>query len=289
MIDRPTSRQTQDAFANETSAQRFDHRVISQKYRRREKLHPNHNVRIRDLERFILDRYGSTLPNDDAGAEDALTMLHHLAHRRDPERRMRIWLRDHAPEFSEGLTCHLIGKAMRRPLKWKADKLGALLGLTDATRERLGITTIGAIDCTKAERETRRKEEDAARHRELREKAGAKPQTSSAARNKPWEPLGISKATYYRKGLNEPGETTSSAAYILTLLQTKQSHVIRRPVAAPCQMTDAPPPQGGVLARAVPALPHAETVVDTDRTLSPRVFPTAARARGFSLTSASSM
>ena len=173
---------SQDHFANETAAQRFDHRVIAQKYRQRKRPHPKTNVRIADLERFIVDRYGPTLPNDDAGTDDALIMLHHLAHRADPERRMRAWLRERAPSFSKPLINRLITKAMRKPLKWKADKLAKVIGLDYATRTRLGITTIGAIDFGKTKRETRRMEQDAARHRELRAAAGATPHAMSEAR-----------------------------------------------------------------------------------------------------------
>jgi hypothetical protein len=68
--------------------------------------------------------------------------------------------------------------------------------LTDATRTRLRVTTIGAIDCNKAARVKRRKERDAAAHR-ARWKIAARP--PSAASSKPWKIEGISRATWYRR------------------------------------------------------------------------------------------
>ena len=54
----------------------------------------------------------------------------------------------------------LIADIAAHPIRWRADKLAHRVGLTDATRTRLGITTIGAIDVTREERAARRRERD---------------------------------------------------------------------------------------------------------------------------------
>jgi hypothetical protein len=262
-------------FANETSTQRAKHREIAHRYRQRKRLHPKTNVRIAELGRFLVDRYGPELPNDDAGAEDALLMLHHLAHRANPEQRMRYWLQQRAPSFSKGLANRLITKTMRQPLKFKADTLAKLLRLDAATRQRLGITTIGAIDCKKAKRKTRRRKIAATRERERRAKAGAKPHAASLAQTEPWKLLKISRATYFRRGLNETVETDSCAAH------TEYVEVVT------IQSQGAPPPQGGVLARAVTALPAGDAPIATE-TVTERVFATAAR-EAISISISSSM
>jgi hypothetical protein len=83
--------------------------------------------------------------------------------------------------------------------RWKADALARELGLDDATRTRLKIKTIGAIDCGKAKRKTRRRRKRIAADRARRAKAGARPHSQSAENLMPWIEAGISRATYYRR------------------------------------------------------------------------------------------
>jgi hypothetical protein len=217
------------------------------------------------------------LPDDDAGIDDIFLMAHHLAHLDNPQQRIRAWLRLRAPWHGDVRTEELIRKVMWKPLKWTADKLGQRLRLTDADRSRLDITTIGGFDCLKAKRKTRRKHKDAARHRKLRAKDGAKPHAMSEARLMPWLDLGISESTYRRRKRQrrDSGDSNSSAA-CTEYIGVKMKH---------CQATGAPPPKGGFWARAVPTLPDADTVVSADTRLSPRVFPAAA----ISTSSSSSM
>jgi hypothetical protein len=69
--------------------------------------------------------------------------------------RISAWVRRWAPWHSDDETVALIYQVAPKPLKWTADKLAERLGLDYATRTRLGITTIGAVDCKKAKaRET---------------------------------------------------------------------------------------------------------------------------------------
>jgi len=162
-------------------------------------------------------------------------MAHHLALFDNPEKRIKVWLRRWAPWYTEGGAYWLIETVTRRPRKWTADALAKHLGVDNATRTRLGLTTIGAIDFSKAQRARRRQKLAAARQRERRAKAGAVPHASSARRTKPWEARGVSRATYYRQLKSETSETNSCAAYTSSLLLvTKRSQgVPARPPGTP--------------------------------------------------------
>ena len=86
--------------------------------------------------------------------------------------------------------------------RWKADALARELGLDDATRTRLKIKTIGAVDCGKSKRMNRRRRKRIAADRARRAKAGARPHAQSAAATQPWLDEGISRRTWYRRRAN---------------------------------------------------------------------------------------
>jgi len=84
-----------------------------------------------------------------------------------------------------------------------ADTLAKFLGVTYEQRAQLGIVTIGAIDKPKRERSRMEKERQREREQRRRTQRGAKPraeyETNSLARTKPWEKVGESRATWFRK------------------------------------------------------------------------------------------
>lgn len=207
------SKTRREKYPDDTPAQREQRRRIRWRYRQRKKKHSAKTYcRISQLEKFFADQYGAVLPDDDAGLDDIFVMANHLAHLDAPKARIRAWVQQWAPWYGERRTAKLIKTVICKPLKWTADRLAERIGLNDATRTRLGITTIGATDCKKAKRETRRKQRDAARHKALRARAGAKPQALSEARMKPWLALGISESTYRRRKRRDSGDSVSSAA-----------------------------------------------------------------------------
>jgi hypothetical protein len=226
------------SFANETPEQRVWHREVAwrdrqRKRRRNRRSNPKTYVRIRELERLFADRYGPTLPNDDAGLDDIFVMANHLAHLDAPDRKIMTWLRRWAPWHDDDSTAALIRAVTSKPLKWRADALAERLGLDYATRTRLKITTIGAIDCGKAKRAALRRKRAAARERARRAKSGAVAHASSAARAKPWKALGISRRTYFRRQREKrqancptgTGGTNSCAACPQDIVvDAKQSH-----------------------------------------------------------------
>lgn len=166
---------------------------------------PLHGLRLRDLEIILHHRWGPALPDDDAGRDDALIVLHHMVNQAvDPRRRMAQWLGQRCPWMSKLETAEIIARVVANPRRWRADTLAAKLGLTAADRARWQITTIGAIDLLKEQRAARRRERDRARKRRNRRAAGAQPRAEYLASIKvgakrPWEAAGVSRATWYRQ------------------------------------------------------------------------------------------
>ncbi|MCK1480473.1 hypothetical protein IVB27_38515 [Bradyrhizobium sp. 197] len=166
---------------------------------------PGSTLRCNDLERFYRDRYGALLPDDDAGRADALIMLHHIYFRQAVDRPwlMNEWLNRCAPFIVGEEREAMIAAVFRRPMKYRADRLAQELGLTFARRQRLGITTIGAIDVTAEQRKERQKMKDTEQHAKRRRDAGRMTRheyvTASLSKIAPWQVQGISRRTWYRR------------------------------------------------------------------------------------------
>jgi hypothetical protein len=171
--------------------------------------------RISELKRLFAARYRGHLPDDAAGRIAAFVMAHHLAYGPDAGRRIPLWLGLKAPWMSEAEVADLTAKVVAKPLRWRADKLAKRLNLCDAERRRLGITTIGAVDVDKAERIARRKESARQRMDRHRRATGvqrrADYEAKSLNRTRPWEAMGISRRTWYRRHSKRAG-TSSFAA-----------------------------------------------------------------------------
>jgi hypothetical protein len=161
-------------------------------------------LRVAELRRLFQARYGHVLPDDDAGRDDVLIMANHLARGQDAERRIALWLGLWAPWMSKQEIIAIATKVIAKPIRWRADKLGIRLRLTEAERTRLGITTIGSVEVTKAERLARRRQRTRQRVLRLRRAKGVKPradyEANSLTRNKPWKRLGMSRRSWYRAG-----------------------------------------------------------------------------------------
>lgn len=113
-------------------------------------------LRLNDLARLFRARYGVTLPDDDAGRDDMMVAVNHLASLAQPIKRIDDWLMLWCPWITLKERDEIAAQAMIRPQLWTADQLAWRLRLTDADRTALGITTIGAIDCSKSARTKRR-------------------------------------------------------------------------------------------------------------------------------------
>ena len=192
------------------------HAEIARRYKAKEANKPPISMvalRIAELRRLFYARYGRTLPDDDAGRDDLVVMVHHLARRDADPRRIHNWIELHAPWMSAEEANEKVRFVIARPIKWRADKLAQRLRLTEAERRRLRICTIGAIDMTKLERKQARRRRQRQRDQNRRRAHGAKPrveyEATSANRTKPWLAAGVSRATWYRRR-----ETTRSVRQV---------------------------------------------------------------------------
>jgi hypothetical protein len=191
------------------------HAEIDRRYRRdrakRQRPRPDvplAAIRIAELRRLYRSRWGPTLPDDDAGRDDALVMAHHLARRHgDAQHHIEMYLQVNAPWMDKIEAESLVATVLVNPIRFRADTLAERMNLTWKERERLGIKTIGAVDVPKAERERRRHQRKRSRDRTRREQRrrakGAEPRSrylaKALAQTRPWEALGISRRSWYRR------------------------------------------------------------------------------------------
>ena len=109
-------------------------------------------LRLHDLARLFRARWGLTLPNDDAGRDDMMVAVNHLASLTEPLKRIDHWLELWCPWITLAERNKIAAAALLYPQRWKADQLAWRLRLTYADRTALGITTIGAIDVPRRDR-----------------------------------------------------------------------------------------------------------------------------------------
>jgi hypothetical protein len=229
------------SIAVPTDEQRKDakHREIARHYARQRRKGSRPSIvslTIADLETVFADRYGSTFPDDDAGRGDLIVLLQYVSQLGDP-RAMAASAARWCPWLSEAEYTAMLAGIGRKPLRWRADALAGEIGLNRATRTRLGITTIGAIDFCKAKRTKRRKKRNNADKLARRLKAGAAPHAASAERVKPWEALGISRRTYYRNRANGTFGTDSGTAARIYMGVPNQCHAVPAGASAQADLT----------------------------------------------------
>jgi hypothetical protein len=180
---------------------RLGDKHVSKQPRRRV---PGATIRCNELDRFFTDRYGGMfLPDDDAGRDDVLIMLHHIAYRQAADRLwlMEDWLNRRAPWLIGDERKAFIAKVFRKSIRYTADVLAAKLGLTYARRERLGINSIGSIDVNAEERKAIRAAKSRQRKAATRRAAGSQPRSEYEAQSNRKQALaeGVSLATWYRR------------------------------------------------------------------------------------------
>jgi hypothetical protein len=170
-------------------------------------------LRIRDLCILFRSRYSGhdRLPDDDAGRDDLKIVLNHLACLAHPRNHVTNWINTWAPWLTAGEQRDIVGPILANPQRWTADQLAWRLRLTKEQRNMLSITTIGAIDESKAVRTKRRLERERTRRKNSRRAKGALPRQTyeqqSISRAKPWIAEGVSRASWYRR---RKAETTPS-------------------------------------------------------------------------------
>jgi hypothetical protein len=161
-------------------------------------------LRITDIDWYLHHRYGAGLPNDDAGREDLVLLLNHIAQNREnPYNKMiraaRLWALWMPRAEAEALVAQILEK----PRRYQAKTLGRLMRLTRQEHQLGHIQTIRPFDKDDAEvaEETRRKDREKKRAKRQRNGAVSREEylANSKSRSEPWKPLGMSRPTYYRK------------------------------------------------------------------------------------------
>jgi len=127
-------------------------------------------IRLSHLTRWMHDVYGPgiELEPSERSIEIVRFFAHHMGGLPESSRRITAWLADYAPWVKGADRERLITEVAECPLKWSADVLGWKLRVTIEQRDRLKLTTIGAVGDTKAKRLERRNQAKAERERNRR-------------------------------------------------------------------------------------------------------------------------
>lgn len=214
-------------YAHETPFQQREHRRVAKRHRQMQEKNREPNALFINLfkialERIFADRYRARrLPDDDAGRDDLRIMMDLLVQRGNDH--CQTWAAEWFPDLPAAELEDILDHAGKH---WTPAKLGEALNLTNAERTRLGIRIILPIDRTKKQLNQDTKKRNANRERARRLEAGARPRRQSLSRTRPWEALGMSRATYYRKlknGTLETDETNSCVILLSSLCNTKLS------------------------------------------------------------------
>jgi len=169
-IARPASAQARHAEISRRYAWQ------AQQQRKGDGARPDHSrlmtlIRLRELERLFKHRYGRFLPDDDAGMDDLVVAANHIAWLRgEVIAHILAWARAWAPWLSSDQAERVAERVASEPRKFTADALAWRLRLSMAERTALKITTIGAFDMSKVEREAIQKERKRDRERARRAK-----------------------------------------------------------------------------------------------------------------------
>ena len=167
-------------------------------------------LRQGNMIRLCRHRYGTELPDDDAG-RDSLFDLLCIASLAivDPVRKMANLIEVQAPWVSDTDCTAMVDAVNRAPVpeRWRIAKtLGHRHRITNLERERLKLWMIAPCDMRSEELAEQRRAKDKLRKRRKRleqkcltQKAYLAQFANSINQTKPWEADGISKATWYRR------------------------------------------------------------------------------------------
>jgi len=97
-----------------------------------------------------------------------------------------------------------------------ADNLARFLGVTFEQRCRLGLTTIGSVNVKRRARKELRKRYQRLYRESRRPHQGARSQSESLSRTKPWEAMNMSRRTWERHRNKARDATSSSPSFLST-------------------------------------------------------------------------
>jgi hypothetical protein len=158
----------------------------------------------------LRDRYGHELPDDDAGREDLyeLLLLHSL-HPTHPVERMEREIELLAPWLSEQEGQEMMSNVIKldKGRRWALTRTqGERLRLRNEERERAKAFSMPPVDRTPEELAELARERRTWRRKAKRRHKGVTPRAlyerNALAKTEPWKAMGISKRTWYRRGLH---------------------------------------------------------------------------------------
>lgn len=120
-------------------------------------------IRIGELNKLLGARYGRKLPPTELARTAAFIACAHLIALRNGETRIGEWLDDWAPWITRGESADIVFAVKRRHYHYTADGIAKRLNVNYAERQALRLTTIGATDCKRAQREAIRRAKSKAR------------------------------------------------------------------------------------------------------------------------------
>ena len=164
-------------------------------------------VQLNDHSRYLRNRYGHELPNDDAGRDDLYELLLTISLGDGADRKMRHAIGLWAQWMSRDEIAQHIDGINRTPdylRKRTARDLGERWGLTYEERQAWGIRTVAPCDLTEEEFQQRRKDRKNYRQWLRRRSAGASTRAewlaaNSLSRTKPWAAEDVSRRTWERR------------------------------------------------------------------------------------------
>ena len=178
------------------------------------KMHWRWRRRGRDIVALLQSRFGSALPDDDAGVDAAkLLALHYVRLNIDAERVTRANLRLWASWLTEKEIAGLIADGARKAKPPSAAQLGKHWRVTADEVVDLGLTTITAFTVTL---ETDRIRQQARRRRNAgaaKNRGRGRPKSEGSA---PWQLAGTSRRTWFRRrnvGTETGTEIRHASAY----------------------------------------------------------------------------
>ena len=166
--------------------------------------------------RLFRDRWGHTLPDDDAGRDDLWALVCNVSlAQKEPEKKMRhvieLWAPWMQADEPEDYVKHVWGLDIyeRTP---SAKELGERLGVINEVRERLKLWPFKPIDMTDEQLAEQRRRKSNERRRAKRGRSRAEYRASCLTSTKPWEAEGISRRTWERRPVASRGRNNTYRA-----------------------------------------------------------------------------
>lgn len=171
------------------------------------------NICIAETEAIIRERHGEIITEPD----ELQQYLNVMSSCFSDKKSLIGWTRRYAPwalNSNKNDIDTAWSKYGSRSFRLSAQQAGNMLSLTTGEREKLKITSIRPSGMSNQDFKQYRKERDRLRRKEARRLKGSETieeiKQRSLTNLKPWESMGISRSTWYRKGKPMHSETTAS-------------------------------------------------------------------------------